>query len=108
MSTLEKRLATNDRVCGRLVYAPTAITERLPWDVQALKESDPSFPHTSTVNEFFTDQRFEAYRTLGRYAARSAIEAMNSPPDSINDRRAPLAWRFVDLFSRPRAAEGSN
>jgi hypothetical protein len=71
-------LTEDERVRGQLVYAPTVMTEGLPWDVQAFKQADSSFPHDSTLDQLFTDQKFEAYRILGRYAARSAIEAMNS------------------------------
>jgi hypothetical protein len=71
-------LTKSGRVSGRLIYAPTVMTEALPWDVQAFKQADSSFPHDSTLDQLFTDQKFEAYRILGRYAARSAIEAMNS------------------------------
>lgn len=61
---------------GTLVYAPTVMTVDLPWDVHAFKESDERFPHHSTVEQLFTDQKFEAYRVLGRHAGREALRAM--------------------------------
>jgi hypothetical protein len=63
---------------GRLVYAPTVVTARLPVDVQAFKQKDPAFPHHSTLDQLFTDQKFEAYRVLGCYAATSAMQAMDA------------------------------
>lgn len=69
-------LREEERVCGRIVYAPTVMTADLPFDVQAFKDEDRAFPHHSTLDQAFTDQKFEAYRILGRYAARSAIDAM--------------------------------
>jgi hypothetical protein len=68
----------DERVHGTLVYAPTVMTTDLPWDVQAFRREDPKFPRDPTRDQLFTDQKFEAYRMLGRYAARKAIEAM--PP----------------------------
>src|SRR3954451_4276859 len=65
---------------GTLVYAPTVITEDLPWDVLAFRKVDQKFPHTSTANQLFTDQRFEAYRMLGYEAGRRAVEAMDRGP----------------------------
>jgi hypothetical protein len=62
---------------GRLVYAPTVMTADVPLDLRAFKARDVLFPHHSTADQFFTDQKFEAYRVLGRHAARAAIEAMN-------------------------------
>ena len=59
-------------VVGRLVYAPTVLTHHVPWDVRAYKEADPVFPHHSTGDQLYTDQRFEAYRALGEYAGEKA------------------------------------
>ena len=62
---------------GTIVYAPTVMTGDLPWDVHAFRERDEAFPHHSTLDQLFTDQKFEAYRVLGYYAAHSAMEAMD-------------------------------
>ena len=65
-------------VVGRIVYAPTVLTPHVPWDVRAYKEADPIFPHHSTGDQLYTDQRFEAYRALGEYAGEKAREAMRT------------------------------
>ena len=62
---------------GRIVYAPTTMTKQLPWDVLAFKEHDKVFPHHSTLDQLFTDQKFEAYRVLGVNAGEAAIAAMD-------------------------------
>ncbi len=80
----EKRCATGElrytrstpEVTGRIVYAPTVMTSSLPWDVHAFKQQDEAFPHHSTFDQLFTDQKFEAYRVLGYCAGESTIEAM--------------------------------
>ena len=41
------------------------MTEKAPWDVHAHHESDPRFPNNPTVDQLYTDQKFEAYRVLG-------------------------------------------
>ena len=61
---------------GTLVYARTVMTKDLPWDVRAFREVDPVFPHHSTVDQLFTDQKFEAYRALGHVAGEHAHSAM--------------------------------
>jgi hypothetical protein len=66
------------KTVGRLVYVPTALTRDAPWDVRAYKEGDPLFPHHSTADQLYTDQRFEAYRALGEHAGARAREAMRS------------------------------
>jgi hypothetical protein len=64
-------------VTGTIVYAPTVMTADLPWDVHAFRQKDDAFPHHSTLDQLFTDQKFEAYRVLGYYAGESALEAMD-------------------------------
>lgn len=64
-------------VTGTIVYAPTVMTADLPWDVRSFKEEDEAFPHHSTFDQLFTDQKFEAYRVLGYYAGESTIKAMD-------------------------------
>jgi hypothetical protein len=66
------------RSVGRLVYAPTVLTHNVPWDVRAYKDADPIFPHHSTGDQLYTDQRFEAYRALGEHAGERARQAMRT------------------------------
>jgi hypothetical protein len=61
---------------GKLIYVRNALTEGVPWDVRAHHEADPRFPNNSTVDQLYTDQKFEAYRVLGSRAAKRATEAM--------------------------------
>jgi hypothetical protein len=69
--------------------------------VHAFREQDkafPAFPHNSTLDQLFTDQKFEAYRVLGYYAAHSAMKAMDvAAPDGApvdgNVRRQEGAQR---------------
>ncbi|HWI94547.1 MAG TPA: patatin-like phospholipase family protein [Solirubrobacterales bacterium] len=61
---------------GRLVYVRNAMIEAAPWDVRAHHEEDPRFPNNATVDQLYTDQKFEAYRVLGSRAAVRAVEAM--------------------------------
>jgi len=65
-------------VVGRLIYAPTVLTHKVPWDVRAYKDADPVFPHHSTGDQLYTDQRFEAYRALGEHAGERARQAMST------------------------------
>jgi hypothetical protein len=72
-------MRSNPPVSGKIVYVPTVFTENLPWDVRALKEEDGRFPHHSTLDQLFTDQKFEAYRMLGYCGAEAAMKAMDDP-----------------------------
>jgi Patatin-like phospholipase len=61
---------------GRLVYVRNAMTETAPWDVRAHHEADPRFPNNPTIDQLYTDQKFEAYRVLGSRAAKRATKEM--------------------------------
>ncbi len=63
---------------GYLVYAPTVITsDDAVGRCTRSGRPDAAFPHHSTVDQLFTDQKFEAYRVLGRHAALKAMKTMD-------------------------------
>lgn len=51
---------------GRIVYCRAAVTEDAPWDVRDFARRDKHFPFHSTMDQLFTDEKFESYRALGR------------------------------------------
>lgn len=61
---------------GTLVYVRNTLTAKAPWDVRAHHESDPRFPNNPTVDQLYTDQKFEAYRALGAEAGANAYAAL--------------------------------
>jgi Patatin-like phospholipase len=61
---------------GTLVYVRNTMTDKAPWDVRAYHESDPRFPNNPTVDQLYTDQKFEAYRVLGVKAGANAYERL--------------------------------
>ncbi len=61
---------------GTLVYVRNTVTPESPWDAKAHQQSDPRFPNNSTVDQLYTDQKFEAYRVLGEQAGTNAVAAM--------------------------------
>jgi hypothetical protein len=61
---------------GTLVYARNTVIPASPWDAKAHQQTDPRFPNNSTVDQLYTDQKFEAYRVLGEQAGNNAIAAM--------------------------------
>jgi len=69
-----------DGTPGVLLYARTVLTEAVPFDVTAYHEADPKFPHHSTADQLYTDQKFEAYRALGVCAGHHAADKMDEAP----------------------------
>jgi hypothetical protein len=68
---------------GLLIYARCVMTAKAPWDIVAHQYEDPTFPHNSTVDQLYTDQKFESYRALGALAGRSALEQMSEARTEI-------------------------
>jgi hypothetical protein len=62
-----------DGTAGKLLYARQLLTDDAPYDVLAHAGKDPNFPHDPIADQFFTDQRFEAYRAIGELAASHAL-----------------------------------
>ncbi|HEX8157867.1 MAG TPA: hypothetical protein VF526_10825, partial [Solirubrobacteraceae bacterium] len=62
---------------GVLVYARNVVSSRAPWDVQAHQLEDERFPHDSTMDQLYTDQKFESYRALGERAGERSVELMD-------------------------------
>jgi len=56
---------------GVLVYIKPTILGDEPIDVANYAQSNPPFPHQSTVNQWFGAAEFESYRTLGWHTVAS-------------------------------------
>jgi hypothetical protein len=84
-----------DGTKGQILYLKPSFLPPLPADVLAFGRSDPTFPHDSTAEQWFTESQFESYRTLGRwhfdqlkagtldalFATATARTAGGKPPD---------------------------
>jgi len=68
---------------GVLVYARNVVSPGAPWDVRAHQLQNPRFPNDSTMDQLYTDQKFESYRVLGERAGTRAIELID---EAANDR----------------------
>lgn len=71
---------------GILIFAKAAVTRDAPLDVRAFKQKDKRFPNHSTADQFFNEQKFEAYRALGLHTARAACGFIQGLED-LEERR---------------------
>jgi hypothetical protein len=67
--------APDEEPC-RLVYARNVLTKGSPWDALAYHQADTRFPDNPTVDQLYTDQKFEGYRVLGERAGQAAFKEM--------------------------------
>jgi hypothetical protein len=54
---------------GELVYVKPADLPAMSMDVRAYRNLNATFPHQSTLDQFFGESQFESYRQLGRSEA---------------------------------------
>lgn len=50
---------------GVVVYIKSTLTRGLPGDLYGYKSRNPAYPHQTTLDQFFDEEQFEAYRELG-------------------------------------------
>ncbi len=50
---------------GTIVYVKSTLTRFLPGDLYGYKARNADFPHQTTLDQFFDEEQFEAYRELG-------------------------------------------
>lgn len=71
---------------GTLFYAKALVTEKSPLDVKSFKATDKRFPNHSTMDQFFNERKFEAYRALGADIARRIAGSGNAKPGGPTPR----------------------
>ena len=52
---------------GWLLYIKSGLHGTEPMDILSYALAQPTFPHESTLNQFFTESQFESYRRLGSH-----------------------------------------
>jgi hypothetical protein len=62
---------------GHLVIVKNCLPEDAPIDVRTYAESNARFPMDSTLDQFFDDQRFDAYRSLGHHGGTRAAAILD-------------------------------
>lgn len=91
---------------AKLVYARAVLTEESSWDLHAFKARDGQFPNHPTSRQMFTDEQFEAYRTLGYAAGERALELLNIPAVLLRVTEPPADPGF-STFVPPAAGDGA-
>jgi len=59
-----------------VIYVRAAVSSTTGLDARLLAARDSTFPYTSTLDQFFDDQEFEAYRTLGQELGAEAARQL--------------------------------
>jgi hypothetical protein len=64
----------NDGTRGTLIYLKASMTGHEDTSVLQYKAARPAFPHESTSDQFYKEDQFESYRTLGRDIGTKTFE----------------------------------
>jgi hypothetical protein len=68
---------------GKLIYIKPVFYGNEPRDVYHYAQANELFPHESTADQWFSEEQFESYRSLGMYIV-GRIVGDKKDPDSIN------------------------
>lgn len=68
---------------GTIIYLKPALVEGDPEDVLAYDQTDKSFPHDTTANQWFDEKHFESYRALGEATGAAASEEISTAISQI-------------------------
>jgi hypothetical protein len=62
---------------GVLIYVKATMIDGLPSDLYAYKAQNPEFPDQTTLDQFFDEDQFEAYRELGYRLMKRMLQELN-------------------------------
>jgi hypothetical protein len=64
---------------GTIIYFKASLTGNEPADLKNYAKTHDTFPHESTVDQWFSESQFESYRVLGYHAVTSSIPNLIRP-----------------------------
>jgi hypothetical protein len=73
---LVARLSYSDGSSGTLVYIKSTLIKDMDFTTAGYLAENPTFPHQSTVDQFFDQDQFDAYRFLGYDTASQLIDKL--------------------------------
>ncbi|HXY00031.1 MAG TPA: hypothetical protein VEI54_03860 [Candidatus Limnocylindrales bacterium] len=68
---------------GTLIVLKPAIVTGDPFDVRGYPQTNPQFPHDTTLNQWFDEAHFENYRALGECTAVAASRDIAAVVDDV-------------------------
>jgi hypothetical protein len=80
---------------GTLIYIKAAIHGDEPEDISSYAAACNTFPHESTLDQFFTESKFESYRRLGLHIGSAVFSRQHEDGSDAVDELAKLANEHV-------------
>src|SRR5579871_349173 len=105
---MDGETTTDDRNTGVLLYVKSSFTGDENDYILDYKRRNPDFPHETTLDQFFTEEQFEAYRALGFHAVNSAFKGSDVVAMRLETTEwqgagttIPLEKRMRDILGLP-------
>ena len=80
---------------GYLLYIKSSLTGNKPDYVRDYRQSNRTFPHETTADQFFSEAQFEAYRALGEHIGDDLF-----PAELIGRRDSISLTQWFDAMRR--------
>ena len=84
---------------GYLLYIKSSLTGNESDYVRAYRQRNPTFPHKTTADQFFSEAQFEAYRALGEHIGDDLFQA-----ELIGRRDSISLTQWFDAMRRTLSA----
>jgi hypothetical protein len=89
------KIVYSNGALGYLIYIKSSLTSDEDVGIAQYHSAHPSFPHEGTVDQFFSEDQFEAYRRLGHHIAERTFRgAENEGSDMV-----AIAAKLFDVWA---------
>ena len=89
---------------GILIYIKPAFYGNEPRDIYEYARTNPSFPHESTADQFFTESQFESYRMLGSHIIEEICGEQSVAQQMHDFLRTSVGYLYPGTSSKETAS----
>lgn len=105
------RIVYPDGPVGTIVYVKSSLTGDEDDIVLDYKRRYPGFPHETTMDQFFGEEQFEAYRALGFHAVHRLLRGEDTaacPAEFQGESKEARAAKMNEIFEPNSRSEGKD
>ena len=78
--TYRDKTTNAEKGAGDLYYIKPSVPKDAQPEIETYRRANPSFPHQTTLNQFFTESQFLAYMALGKKQGEDLMTALTIDP----------------------------
>ncbi|HVW87240.1 MAG TPA: hypothetical protein VHB50_21285, partial [Bryobacteraceae bacterium] len=88
------RITYSNGSLGYLLYLKSSVTGDESVGIAQYRSVHPSFPHETTADQFFSEDQFESYRSLGYHVVKHALRSIQPGSHPVN-----IAEKLYDVWA---------